>query len=135
MYQTNILPENIGINSIEQDNFLLKVSARERAILESLYLAPTRMGLMECYQIMESLHSLRPDVVQAMLESCTSIKVKRLFLCYAEKLRHPWLANLDVNKITLGTGPRLLEKGEAFDAKYQISIPREAVENYAAGSL
>jgi hypothetical protein len=68
----------------------------ERAILECLYLAPKRQDLAECYQVMEGLVNLRPKIVQGLLEACTSIKVKRLFLYMAEKANHQWLPFVDL---------------------------------------
>jgi hypothetical protein len=40
---------------------------------------------------MEGLNTLRPDLVQELLEKCSSVKVKRLFMHLAEQFQHPWL--------------------------------------------
>ena len=74
---------------------------------------------------MESLTSLRPDVVQSLLECCKSIKAKRLFLYLAEATEQPWFSKIRVVKINLGKGKRLIEKGGVFNAKYQITVPKE----------
>lgn len=100
-------------------------SDSERAILECLYLSPNRQDLVECYQVMEGLVNLRPKVVQGLLEACTSIKVKRLFLYMAEKADHQWLQYIDVSKITLGNGDRAIVKNGVYIARYQITMPRE----------
>jgi len=66
----------------------IEVSSPERSIMECLYLAPERMDLVECYQIMKGLVNLRPGLAQELLERCRSVKVKRLFLFMAEKTGH-----------------------------------------------
>ncbi len=100
-------------------------SNSERAILECLYLAPKRQDLVECYQVMEGLVNLRPTVVQALLEKCTSIKVKRLFLYMAEKADHQWLQYVDLSKITFGKGDRSIVKNGVYIAKHKITVPTE----------
>jgi hypothetical protein len=100
-------------------------SDSERAILECLYLSPKKQDLLECYQVMQGLVNLRPKVVQELLEACTSIKVKRLFLYMAEKAEHQWLQYIDVSKITLGKGDRAIVKNGLYIARYKITVPRE----------
>ena len=100
-------------------------STPERAILECLYLAPKRQDLVECYQVMEGLVNLRPTVVQELLEACSSIKVKRLFLYMAEKVAHQWLQYIDLSKVTLGKGDRSIVKKGAYIAKHKIAVPKE----------
>lgn len=103
------------------------ISEPERAILECLYLAPKRQGILECYYVMEGLVNLRPKRVQKMLEVCTSVKVKRLFLYMAEKANHQWLQHVDLSKITLGKGDRSITQNGLYIGKYKITIPTELV--------
>jgi hypothetical protein len=77
----------------------LSISSPERAILECLYLAPEKMDLVECYQVMEGLTTLRPALLQQLLEQCHSIKVKRLFLYMAKKAGHDWFKRLNTEKL------------------------------------
>ncbi len=99
-----------------------------RAMMECLYLAPKKQDLVECYQVMEGLVNLRPKVVQGLLEACTSIKVKRLFLYMAEKADHQWLQYIDLSKVTLGKGDRsIVGKGVkqgVYVSKYNIIVPK-----------
>ena len=74
---------------------------------------------------MEMLSLVPPFKVQELLEDCKSIKVKRLFLYMAEKAGHDWLKMLDLSKISLGTGKRATVKNGVYNAKYQITIPKE----------
>lgn len=120
---TAFLPVNVGLVEFRFPSFTLQVSSPARAIMECLYVAPGEMDLMECYEIMENLNDLRPSSVQELLEKCTSIKVKRLFLYMAEKLNHPWLKFLDLSKVDLGKGKRSLIKGGVYISKYQITVP------------
>jgi hypothetical protein len=69
--------------------FSLVASAPERAILECLLLAPERMDLVETYGLLENLRTLRPQLMQSLLEACSSVKVKRLFMFMAERAGLP----------------------------------------------
>jgi hypothetical protein len=126
-YQTNFLPKNFAFNEYEYKSFSITISSLERAILECLYLAPKYVDLVECYHIMQGLAGLRPDILQKLLQNCSSVKVKRLFLYMAEKADHAWLKFIDINKFDLGSGKRSLVKHGVYDAKYQITIPRELI--------
>lgn len=118
------VPEKgIGLTKKDMGTFSITVSAPERAILELLHLVPKPQEFEEARSIMETLTSLRPRILQSLLESCRSIKVKRLFLFLAEECGHPWFKELNLSKIDLGKGKRMLKKGGYFDSKYQISIP------------
>jgi hypothetical protein len=127
--KTSFLPSAMGLTEVELKTFSIKISTAERAMMECLYLAPEKQELMECYELIEGLNSLRPQSVQALLENCTSVKVKRLFLYMAEKTKHEWFQYLDLNKIDLGTGKRSLVKNGVYSAKYKITVPRELEEH------
>ena len=73
---------------------------------------------------LDGLTTLRPSVVQELLETCTSAKVKRFFLWSAETHQHAWVSRLDASRIDMGKGKRQLYKGGVFDQKYQITVPR-----------
>ena len=100
------------------------MSAAERAYLEYLDELPKKYSYQEAVEILENLPSLRSQVLQNLLKNCTSFKVKRLFLHFAEKVNHPWYKKLDLKKITLGTGKRVVFKNGEFDQKYLITVPR-----------
>ncbi|HCY75809.1 MAG TPA: hypothetical protein DHV28_07790 [Ignavibacteriales bacterium] len=59
---------------------------------------------------MERLTTLRPKLVQSLLEECNSVKVKRLFRFLAEKLEHNWFKELQLENINLGSGERVIVK-------------------------
>ena len=99
--------------------------------MEMLHLVPKEIGFEEAQLIMENLVTLRPDVVQGLLAACRSVKVKRLFLYMAERQEHPWLSKLDLSKISLGKGKRMIIPNGRFDAKYQITVPIDREGNPA----
>jgi hypothetical protein len=127
-HSTSFLPPDIGIVEIELKNFSIKVSGAVRAIMECLYLAPEKQELMECLELMEGLNNLRPSHVQGLLENCRSIKVKRLFLYFAEKAGHEWFKYLNLEKVELGHGKRSIIKNGVYIDKYQITVPKEINE-------
>jgi len=104
------------------------LSSPERAILETLHMIPNQQSFEEAVLLMENLGQLRPTAIQSLLESCNSIKVKRLFLHIAERNQHQWLSELDLSKVNLGRGKRVIGKGGEYDAKYQLSVPKIAEE-------
>jgi hypothetical protein len=128
-YMTSILPPNLGLIDIKVKEFSVKVSSPARAILECLYLTPKHQELSECYELMESMNNLRPSLVQQLLENCSSIKIKRLFLYLAERNKHEWFEHLDIKKIDLGKGKRRIVCNGPYDDKYQITIPKEWKKN------
>lgn len=109
----------LGLEKVEG----MTVSALERAALEQLHFVGTKEAFDESYKLFEFLTALRPTLMQKLLESCSSIKAKRLFLYFAERLNYPWFKKLTPSKIALGVGPRVIDKEGKFDSKYQIIVP------------
>jgi hypothetical protein len=120
---TSFLPPDIGLTSIFEGGVDVLISNPTRAIMECLALAPNRFDLTEAFEIMNGLVALRPNNVQNILEQCKSLKVKRLFLFFADKAQHSWFKHLDLSKIDLGTGKRSLMKNGVFIPKYNITVP------------
>jgi hypothetical protein len=104
--------------------FEIVISSPERAIMEQMRLANNNDQIEQAYQLMEGLSTLRPNVVQALLESCQSAKVKRLFLWCAEATGHEWFGRLDSSRFDLGKGKRQIYKGGELNQKYRITIPK-----------
>lgn len=124
-HASHFLPPELGLDTFKHKLFTIKVSSPLRAILEMLYLAETDQDFIECYENLESLTSLHPKRVESLLSQCNSVKVKRLFLYMAEKAGHDWLSFVDRVKIDIGSGKRSLAKNGVYNAKYQITIPRQ----------
>ncbi|WP_319521885.1 type IV toxin-antitoxin system AbiEi family antitoxin domain-containing protein [uncultured Desulfosarcina sp.] len=73
----------------------------------------------------EAAVNLRPGLLRDLLLSCTQVKAKRLFLWFSDRHGHAWRQALDTQGVDLGRGKRLLVRGGAYDAAYQITVPRE----------
>ena len=101
----------------------LVVSSSERAILELLDEMPERETFHQADMLFEGLRNLSPRKLQPLLQACRSVKVKRLFLWFAERHRPPWLSALDRSGIDLGKGKRMLVKGGKLDPKFNITVP------------
>ena len=83
--------KQLGITAYSAGSYDIKISAPERAALELCYDVPSRESFAELDQIMAVLTTLRPLLVQELLERCVSVKAKRLFLYFAEKHHHMWV--------------------------------------------
>ena len=127
-FSTKVFDGMIGVAAIEQNDMTLRVSSPELAMLECLQLTSGAHNLMDLFYLMESLTTLRASLVTQLLEQCSSVKVKRLFLYMAEKANHAWFKRLDLENVTLGSGTRSFAKGGVKNAKYNIIIPRELAE-------
>lgn len=106
----------------------LKLSSKERAVLELLDELPDRESFHQVDALMEGLTDLSPRRMQILLEACASVKVKRLFCYFADRHRHAWRARLDLSRIDLGSGKRVLVKGGRLDPVYQITVPLDLGE-------
>ncbi|MFO8164624.1 MAG: type IV toxin-antitoxin system AbiEi family antitoxin domain-containing protein [Desulfatiglandales bacterium] len=116
-------PTGVGLTQKEMGTFSIRLSAPERSMMEMLYFVPTRESFEEAGLLMEGLATLRPDLVQTLLEKCLSVKVKRLFLYLAEKSNHAWLNRLEPSRVNLGKGKRMIVKGGRLEGKYGITVP------------
>ena len=103
----------------------LQMSTPEQAFLECLLLAPKHYSYMDLFYIMEQLTTLRPSILQSLLENTGNLKVKRMFLYMAEKAGHDWCRLLDTDKIELGTAKHKLVDGGVYISKYKITVPKE----------
>lgn len=120
---TSVFTGNDKATSLLQvDGVELEVATLEQAAIEMMYLVPKRQSYEEAFQVMESLTSLRPQVVQRLLENCTSVKTKRLFMHTAEQTNHPWLRRLDLSKVDFGSGRRTIHTGGHLDKKYDLVV-------------
>lgn len=112
-----------------QWNWPLTMSSPERAILELLDEVPERETFHQADMLMDGLRNLSPRKLQKLLVDCRSVKVKRLFLWFAERHNHAWLQKLDRKDVDLGSGKRMLVRGGKLDPKFNITVP----ENLNAG--
>jgi hypothetical protein len=124
--------ENVRRDLVEQSwgqwNWPLTMSSPERAVLELMNEIPERETFHQADMLMEGLRNLSPRKLQTLLVECRSVKVKRLFLWFAERHNHAWLSKLDREEIDLGSGKRMLVRGGKLDTKFNITVP----ENFDA---
>lgn len=125
-YGTSLFDSASGLARREFGEFALEVSTSERAILEVLQEVPGVFEFDEAQQLMEGLPTLRPKLMQQLLEACTSVKVKRLCLYLADVTGAPWRGELDDARLDLGSGKRQIVAGGRWNARYGITVPREA---------
>jgi len=116
-----------GLTEYQDGELTMNISGTARAMMECLSLSPNQFPLIEAYELMEGLVTLRPTQVQTLLEQCKSVKVKRLFLYFAERAGHSWFKYIDTQSIDLGSGVRSLFNEGAFVSKYQLVLPKELV--------
>ncbi len=105
----------------------VKVSSPERAILEALDELPHVASFENLDKVFEGLTSLRPKQLMALLTACRSVKVRRLFLVFADKHQHRWRKYLDTSKTDFGSGPRALAVGGRLHPTYLIYVPEGLV--------
>ena len=105
----------------------IRASSPERAILESLNELRSGSGFDHLDKIFESLTTLRPKQLMALLAACRSVKVRRLFFVFADRHEHPWRKHLDASTIDFGSGPRALVDGGRIHPNYRIYVPKEFV--------
>ena len=125
---TSFLPDLLSLMEREEANFTIIMSTAERAMLEYLYLTPRHLDMLEGYQVLSGLANLRPSVIQELLEKCSSVRVKRLFLYMSEKAGHQWFKLINQSVLDLGKGDRSLVKKGIYNSAYRITIPRELFE-------
>lgn len=115
--------DRLGFTDYQDAGIKMQISTPARAMLECLSLCPDDFPLVEGYELMECLATLRPGSVQELLESCKSIKTKRLFLYFAQKAGHSWFKYIDTGRIELGSGNRSLVKGGVLVPEYKLVLP------------
>jgi Protein of unknwon function (DUF2893). len=106
------------MTTLKKEGDEILASIPEQAFLECLLLAPSLYAYMDLFYIMEQLTTIRPDVVQELLENTDNLKIKRLFLYMAQKAKHEWYNRIDRSKI----------EGGIYISEYRITIPKELHE-------
>lgn len=118
------IPDDLSLQGWGQWHWPLVMSKPERAVLELIDEVPENESFHQADMLIEGLRTLSPRRMQTLLEECTSIKVKRLFLWFAERHQPPWLNELTYEHIDLGSGKRSLAPGGKLDHKYLITVPK-----------
>lgn len=72
-FQTDFLPKGVGIIEDKFASVSVNIPGLERGLLEALYLLPEHEFFISLCEMMEDL-ILRPEVLQPLLEGCSSIR-------------------------------------------------------------
>ncbi len=106
-------------------DWLIRYATPELALLELLSAVNNEGDFSVMDKFFESAVTLRPSLVNKLLNVCTQVKAKRLFLWFATRHSHSWLKQIDTSKVNLGSGKRVIVTSGALDKQYQITVPRE----------
>ncbi|HQS84266.1 MAG: hypothetical protein B7Y25_05035 [Alphaproteobacteria bacterium 16-39-46] len=112
------------LNEVMVNQISLSVSCLEQAILECCAWLPKYYTFEEVGYFMESLTSLRPEILQNLLEKGCSFKARRVFLFLAERTKHSWFRELNTSKLSLGDHKIQIQKRGIFNAKYLMTVPK-----------
>ena len=103
----------------------LVFSCPEKALLESLINVPESMSFEHADQLMQGLVNLSPRKLDALLQACKHVRVKRLFLWLAQRQNYAWFQHLDRDKYDLGAGKRVVAVGGKLNSDYLITVPKD----------
>lgn len=117
--------ENDSLSDVEYKSFSIRVSSPERAALEMLYCVKSNSDFDFSQEVFAGLGGLRPIEIQALLDGCNSVRVKRTFFWMAKTCAHPWLKYLDIQSVDLGRGKRAVYQGGMLDRDFQITVPKK----------
>ncbi|MFT5387607.1 MAG: hypothetical protein ACI9E5_000738 [Candidatus Omnitrophota bacterium] len=104
----------------------INVSSPERALFEMMADVPKKETFHMVDVVIEGAVTLRPDLINSLLVNCKNIKVKRLFLWFAQKYYHQWFENVNLEQVDLGKGKRVVQENGKLDSKYLITVPRDS---------
>lgn len=129
----DVLPEQVlTFQPFGHWDWPLRFATPELALFELLAKVRDAADFSLLDKYFESSPTLRPALCNVLLQACGSIKAKRLFLWFAARHQHPWQGSIDIAGVNLGSGKRLIISGGAFDKTYQITVPRNMVEDQNA---
>ena len=86
------LPIHFGLQPLPESPEGPPVSVPERALLEMLSEVGVQQEIEEARLIMETVRSLRADVLGTLLKACGQQKALRLCVSWADELSLPWAA-------------------------------------------
>ena len=125
---SSLFPPNLGLMKYNRSKFHFTLSSRERAIMEMISYLDLKNSFETLERYFEGLLNLRDSLVQKLLENCSSIKVKRVFLYMVDKLELPVMKHLNTHRLQLGQGKRVISENGRLDKTYNITVP--AHDNY-----
>lgn len=119
-----VVEKGYVVQSWGQWRWPLVIASPERALLEVLAELPSHESFDNVDKLVESLSTLSPKRMLALLQACRSVKAKRLFFFFADRHSHAWKKKINKEDVDLGSGKRMLVKGGVLDRTYQITVPK-----------
>lgn len=119
---------NTGLMDFDCGNFTIQISEPERAIFEMLSLVPNKMPFEHACLLMQHQNNLRADVVQQLLEECSSQVLKRLFLYLARTFNLTFMQRINLKNVDLGRGARHVGQYEVYDKELDLYVPKMSVK-------
>ena len=113
----------------------LSFATLELALFEVLGKIKDESGFSLADKYFESATTLRPQLLNSLLQTCRHIKTKRLFLWFSDRHDHAWRNKLHIDTIDLGSGKRVIVKGGALDKTYSITVPRTMIGDKGAENI
>ena len=125
---TGFLPPFLGFQYVDRGDFKIAVSTNVRAFLEDLELVSDTDSFNSAYNLFRKQQTTNAPLLQRLLESCKSIKVKRLALFMIKKSNPQLFMQLRPQDIELGSGKRQIVRNGRYDSDFQITIPADIEE-------
>ena len=120
---SSLFSSDLGLIEYNQSKFHFTLSSKERAIIEMIDSLDLTDSFETLERYFEGLLDLRSSLVQQLLENCSSIRVKRVFLHMANKLQLPIIKKINIRRVELGRGKRVVSKKGKLDKIYNITVP------------
>ena len=128
-------PDALNTRPFGHWDWLLRFSTVELAIFEVLVKIQDESGFLLADKYFESAATLRPKLLNSLLQTCRQIKTRRLFLWFSDRHSHAWRNKLNTDNVDLGSGKRMIVKGGALDKTYAITVPRSMAGEKDAGNI
>lgn len=127
LFETDYFPKNLGVNRIKTRDYILRIPALERGLLEMVYNINIRLSIDTVFNYFSDLHYVDPKLFQRLLETCTSEKIKRIGLFLADESCFDYYDKINLNNIKLDLTKNIdLASDDVFPnhvAKYNIEVP------------
>ena len=102
----------------------MKVSSRERALLEVLINLCSEADFDNVDAIFRRVSLLRPHVMMEVLAACQSMTAQRLFFVFADRHQHTYLKDMDRSAIDFGASLQTSVRGGEVHPKYNVHVPK-----------
>ncbi len=123
-YNLRLFKTEVGLQTYATDNFSVQISGIERALFEILVGVPKKIRFEYAAQLFEGQNTLRPELVQALLEECRIERVKRLFLYLAREQQLACFEHLNLKKVKLSANKITIGDGSLYVPDLRLYVPQ-----------